>query len=181
MRKLLFIVGISGIVGSLYWYFKKQLELALQYEYSVKDFKIKELTTEGTEIEATIKLVNKSAFEIIVLNYDLEIAYKGNQVVRLISSKDFLIPADTSFDLVASGKIDFDESKKALLPFALSVLQQKPIKVELTGFVKVEFIGLEHTIKFDNETVEYSSNILKEYGLADDFEKLKQKIPFIKK
>jgi len=181
MRKFLFIIGVSGIVGSLYYYFKKQLELALQYEYSVKDFKIKELTTKQTEIEATIKLVNKSSFEIEVLNYDLEISYKNNRFLQLKSSDNFLIPADSSFDLVASGKIDFDESKKALMPFALSVLQEKPIKIELSGFVKVKFIGLEHTVTFENETIEYSSNLLKEYGLADDFEKLKQKIPFLKK
>jgi LEA14-like dessication related protein len=181
MRKFLFILGISGIVGSLYYYFKKQLELALQYEYSVKDWKIKTLTTEGTEIEAVVKLTNKSAFEIEVLNYDITISYKGNEFIRTISEEAFIIPADTSFDLKASGKIDFEGSKKALLPFAMNVLQQKPINVEITGFVKAKFIGLEHTISFDKENMEYSSNLLKEYGLADDFEKLKQKIPFIKK
>ena len=60
-------------------------------------------------------------------------------------------------------------------------MQQNPIKVELKGFVKVKFIGLEHTLTFENESFEYSSNLLKEYGLDDDLEKLKQKIPFLKK
>jgi LEA14-like dessication related protein len=181
MRKVLFILGISGIVGSLYWYFKKQLELALQYEYSVKDFKIKELTDNNTEVEATIKLKNKSSFEIEVLNYDIQILYKGNELIRTISDKGFFIPADSVFDLTASGVVKFEETKRLLLPFALNVLQQKPIKVELKGFVKVKFIGLEHTLTFENESFEYSSNLLKEYGLDDDLEKLKQKIPFLKK
>lgn len=178
MRKVLFILGISGIVGSLYWYFKKQLQLALQYEYSVKDFKIKELTDEKTEVEATIKLKNKSAFEIEVLNYDIQILYKGNQLIRTISDKAFFIPADSVFDLTASGVVEFEETKKLLLPFALNVVQQKPVNVQLKGFVKVKFIGLEHTLNFENQTFEYSSNLLKEYGLDDDLEKLKNKFRF---
>jgi len=181
MRKFLFILGISGIVGSLYYYFKKQLELALQYEYSIKDWRIKSLTPEEAEIEAVVKLTNKSAFEIEVLNYDIKISYKGNEFLNTISENSFFIPADTSFDLKASGKIDFEGSKKSLLPFAVNVLQQKPIKVEITGFVKVKFLGIEHTINFEKESVEYSSNLLKEYGFDDDIEKLKQKIPFLKK
>lgn len=181
MRKFLFILGIAGITGSLYYYFKKQLELALSYEYNLKNFRIRNLTAESAEIETTINLKNKSAFEIEVLDYNLQIFYKNILISNSVSEKSFKILADNEFNVVTTTKIDFGDVKKVLLPFVLNVMQEKPINVEVSGFVKVKFIGLQHTIKFDKEKIEYSSNLLKEYGLDDNWQNLKNKFSFLRK
>lgn len=181
MKKFLFGLGIIGISGSLYYYFKKQLELALSYEYNLKNFKIKNLTTESVEIQTTINLKNKSAFEIEVLDYNLQIFYKNILILNSISEKKFKILADNEFNVITTTKIEFGDVKKILLPFVLNILQEKPINVEVSGFVKVKFIGLEHTIKFAKEKIEYSSNLLKEYGLDDNWQNLKNKFGFLKK
>ena len=41
MKKLLYLLGIGTLGGSLYLYFKKQLDLALSYEYDIAAWKIK--------------------------------------------------------------------------------------------------------------------------------------------
>ena len=175
MRKFLCILGGAGLVGSLYYYFKKQLELALSYEYNLKNFKIKNLTTESVEIQTTVNLKNKSSFEIEVLDYNIQVFYKDILISNSVSEKTFSILADNEFNVVTTTKVDFGDVKKVLLPFVLNVMQEKPINVEVSGFVKVKFIGLNHVIKFQKQKIEYSSNLLKQYGLDDNWQNLKNK------
>jgi len=181
MKKILYIGGFSLLAGSIYYYFKKQLELALQYSYDIKTWKIKTLNTSEVEADITISLVNKSAFKIDVLEYDLDIFYKDILITRTFSTQNIAINPNSSVDVVATANIQFKEAKKALLPVFLNVLERKPINISVAGYVKVKFVGIDHVITFNKDTFEYSSDILQEYGWADDLEKLKAKLPFLNK
>jgi hypothetical protein len=70
MKKLLIFGGILGIGYSFYYYFKKQLNLALAFDYQLKGFEVEELTTTEANIKLVLEVRNKSSFKIIVNSYD---------------------------------------------------------------------------------------------------------------
>ncbi len=181
MKKILYITGIGLAIGSLSYYFKKQYELALQYNYKFDDVKILTLTTDKATIEVAMTLENKSSFEVEILEYDLKISYKNIQIAETASSESFKIVADGAIKLKAKGTIVFEEAKQAVLPFALNVLQQKPVNVTMSGFVKFKFLSITQQINFNKESYQYSANLLKEYGLLEKYKKLQEKIPILKK
>lgn len=181
MKKILIFSGLSIFAASAYWYFKKQLDLALEYDYDVSGIRITKLTESQGAVEADIKLVNKSVFEIEVTQYDLEIYYKDVAVARSYSIENFIIKPDSFSSVRIAGEVSFAAVKDVIFPFFLNVIKQKPVNIAVSGYVKVRFMGIPHTIKFAKEQYEYSSDMLAEYGLLDDWEKLKEKIPFLKK
>lgn len=178
MKKLLYILGMGTLGGSLYLYFKKQLDLALSYEYDIAAWKIKKLTKDEVSADIVIKLVNKSAFEIEVKDYDLNIFYKDIEIARTFSTDSFIIKSNSSTNVTTSTEIQFDSVKRALLPFFLNVLQNKSLSISVNGFVNVKFMGLNHTVKFNKDKFEYSPDTLTNAGIMLD--KLKEKFPFLK-
>ena len=72
MKKILLIGGLSSIGYAFYYFFKKQLDLALSFTYKIKNFEVKEITSKDAKVKATIQVKNNSSFEIEVINYDLE-------------------------------------------------------------------------------------------------------------
>lgn len=179
MKKLLYILGFATLGGSLYLYFKKQLDLALNYDFDVKKWKIRKLNTEEVEADIVISLINKSAFEIEVKSYDLNIFYKDIPLARTFSTESFKILSNSSTDVITTTEIEFDAVKKALLPFFLNILQQKAISISVDGYVNVNFLGFNHTINFNKDKFEYSPDIIKQVGLS--INNLKEKYPFLKK
>jgi hypothetical protein len=57
------------------------------------------------------------------------------------------------------------------------VVKRNPINVEINGFVKVKFLGIPSTIKFDNQQITYSQDLIKDYKLDKGYDKLKEKYP----
>lgn len=181
MKKILYVVGIGALVGSAYWYFKKQLELALQYEYDIKKWKILDLNDQEVKVEIVISLTNKSSFEIEVLGYDLSLFYQNVNIARAFSTEKTKITAQSVIDVKTTATIRFDDLKSAFLPFATAILKKKPINLNVDGYVNVKFINLNHTINFNKDKFEYSSDLLADYGLNDDWDKLKEKYKFLNK
>lgn len=176
MKKILYILGFGALGTAFYFYFKQQLELALSYDYKIATWRIDNLTDKTAEVEVTIQLQNKSAFEVTVEQYDLQIFYKDIPIARAISAGKTQILANSTIPIKMVGTIVFDEAKQALLPLVQTIYQQKPINVQVSGFVKVKFIGINSTITFNKDKFQYSADILAEYGLADKWIKLKEKL-----
>lgn len=181
MKKLLYVLGGIGLCGAAFLYFRKQLDLALSYDYEIDNYYIKALDDEHIEIEADIKLVNKSAFEVSVIEYDLSVFYANAEIGRAFSTESFVIKADSFSQVKATGSVVFNDAKKAVLPLITSMIKRNPIKISVQGYVKVRFMGVPYTLRFQKEEFEYSSDLLLEMGLDDDLEKLKDKLPFLRK
>ncbi len=181
MKNFLYFLGLSTLIGSMYYYFKKQLELALQYEYDVKNWKILKLNTDEAEAEIEISLSNKSSFEIEINEYDLSIFYNDIKVARTFSTQDIKVLAQQKIDIPLTANIQFKEASAAILPFFTDVLKNRPIDITISGYIKVKFLTFEHTIQLEKDKFQYSSNLLEEYGLADDVDKLKTKFKFLNK
>jgi hypothetical protein len=71
--------------------------------------------------------------------------------------------------------IDLKESLSALLPFLKNTLQKKPMVIIANGNVNVTFLGINHTVKLENEQFNYSNNLLADLGLEKPIDNLKNK------
>jgi len=180
MKKVLYALGIGGLIVGLSLYFKKQLDLALSYDYKIANWKILNLTDQEAAVEVTIELENKSAFEVEIEEYDISIFYKDIKIARAFSTDKVKIVANSVVPIKFIGTIEYSEAKPAAFPLIKNILQQKPIEVAALGFVKVKFLGLNHTIKFNKDKFQYSADLLQEYGLSDSWQKLKEKFKFLK-
>jgi len=84
---------------------------------------------------------------------------------------------ESVFTLKTRGVIALDKAKTAVAPFFNDVVKRKPINIEIAGFVKVKFLGIPSTIKFDKQEITYSQDLIAEYKLDKGYDKLKQKYP----
>jgi LEA14-like dessication related protein len=181
MKKVLLLGGI-GLAGfGLYRYFKYQIDLALNYDYKIKNFKILSYDNEKINASIEIEVVNKSNFEILVNEYDLKISYKGKNFANAKKTTPFLVLPNNSFTLKTDGVINVKEAQVTILPFLADVLAKKPINFEVSGFIKVKFIGINYTLNFNNDTFQYSSDLLRDLGLSKKVGSFKQKNPQIAK
>lgn len=181
MKKILLFGGI-GLAGfGLYRYFKYQVDMALNYDYKIKNFQIKGYDNEKIDVSLELELTNNSSFEITVNEYNLNLSYKGKNFATTKSKVPFKVLPNNSFRLKTDGVINVQESKVSVLPFVRDVLAKKPINVEVDGFVKVKFLGINHTLSFNKESFQYSADLLKDVGLSKQVSKFKENNPTIAK
>lgn len=181
MKKVLLIGGL-GLAGfGFYRYFKYQINQAVNYGYSIKNFKVLGNDDESVKIELEIEIQNNSSFEVLVRSYDLKLFYKGKQFATSLSTEEFKVLPNSSFSLKTIGTINLQQSKGAVFPFLMDVIKRKPINIEVTGNIKVKFLGINSTINFDNQQFTYSADLLKDYNLAKPVEAFWQKNPQLAK
>jgi len=181
MKKILLFGGI-GLAGfGLYRYFKYQVDMALNYDYKIKNFKVLGYDNDNINVSIELEITNNSSFEILVKEYDLKLSYKGKNFANTKNNVPFAVLPNNSFNLKTTGVINVKESKVAILPFVQDVFGKKPINIEATGFVKVKFLGINHTINFNNETFQYSADLLKDVGLSKQVNTFKEKNPALAK
>ena len=175
LKKLLFIGGLAGIGFSFYYYFKKQLNLALDLDYSLKNVRITELTASSAKIKTDILIQNKSSFKLNINQYDIEFMYKGIPIARTQSNIPVVIDSDSEFVIEAKGVVDLIQTKKLILPFITDITKKRPINLTLKGFVDINFLNLNYTINLDDKQVTYSTNLLSEIGLEKGYDKIRNK------
>jgi LEA14-like dessication related protein len=175
MKKALIIGGVALAGYGLYRYFKYQVDMAMKYDYKIKN--VKYLGTQGNDVKvsATIEITNKSNFDLTINSFDLELFYNGKKFANVVSDKKIIVNPNDSFDVTGVGVINVNDLKQSLPNFIADVLKQKPINIEVSGNVKVTFMKLNHTIKFDKEQFNYSTDLITEYGFGDKYAKLKEK------
>jgi len=181
MRKILVFSGIGLLAFASYRYFKYQINLALAYGYKIKSVKLGEMTDKYVDVDIVVEIINKSSFEILVRGYDISLSYKGVHIIDIEGSEIFKIMPNNSFELRAKSRVDLEKSKGVVLPFVKDVLSRKPVNLEVSGVVKFKFMGIYSTANLNNQSFEYSSDLLKEYGADKVWEKLVTKYPKIVK
>jgi len=177
MKKALLFSGLALAGFGMYRYFKYQIDKALNYDYKIKDFKIDKIEGSDVNISTAVEIKNRSSFKIKIKEYDLQLAYKGVNFANTRSSAQMDILPESAFILKTSGVISLDKAKTAVAPFISDVFNKRPINVEISGFVKVVFLGIPSTIKFDSQQITYSQDLLKDYKLDKGYDNLKKKYP----
>jgi LEA14-like dessication related protein len=181
MKKGLLFGGI-GLAGfGLYRYFKYQIDLALNYDYKIKNFKVLSYDDDVIKTSLEIEIKNNSSFEILIREYNLKIFFKGNNFANAVSKTPFLVLPNSSFLLKTSGDINVKQTKVSVLPLVQDILAKKPINVEVVGFIKVKFLGINYTLKFNKDEFQYSEDLLAEVGLSKKVNQFKLKNPKLAK
>lgn len=179
MKKVLIIAGV-GLAGfGLYRYFKYQVDLAMKYDYKIKNFKYLGIDGNDIKVSATIEITNKSNFKLVINSFDLKLFFKGKKFSDVVSVKPITIEPNSAFEVTGVGVINVNDIGQSLPSFISDVLKQKPIDIEVEGNVKINFIGINSTIVFNKEKFNYSTDLITEYGFAEKYDKLKDKYPKI--
>ena len=111
----------------------------------------------------------------------MKIFFKGNNFANAVTKTPFLVLPNASFILKTTGEINVKETKVAVIPFVQDVFAKKPINVEVLGFIKVKFLGINHTLNFNKDKFQYSADLLTEFGLGEKVSQFKLKNPTIAK
>jgi len=89
MRKFLLFGGI-GLAGfGLYRYFKYQIDLALNYDYKIKNFVVLGYDNDKIKTSIEIEITNNSNFDILIKEYDLKIFFKGSNFASAVTKNHF--------------------------------------------------------------------------------------------
>ena len=180
MKKVFLFGGIALAGFGLYRYFKYQIELALSYQYALKDFKILPQTKQGViNVSAVFSITNKSSFKVLVKDYDLALFYKDVPFANTKSAQPITVQPNSTFEVIGLGEIDVQKSKVAIIPFAKDVLERKPIDIAVSGKINVVFLGIPTSLNFDKQKFNYSIDLIEDYKLGTAYEKIKAKYPRI--
>jgi LEA14-like dessication related protein len=180
MKKVFLFGGIALAGFGLYRYFKYQIELALNYQYALKDFKILPQTKKGViNVSAVFSITNKSSFEVLVKDYDLQLFYKDVPFANTKSEQAIKVQPNSTFEVTGFGEIDIEKSKIAIIPLAKDILERKPIDVAVSGKINIVFLAVPTSLSFDKQKFNYSVDLISEYNLGNAYEKLKAKYPKI--
>lgn len=175
------LIGSAGLLvvagGITYAYFRHQIKLATNYDYKIKNFRYEGIDGNDIKVSAIIVITNRSNFNLTINSFDLELYYEGKKFSDVVSTNQIEILPKSSFEIKGFGVINLEDVKEGLPTFIMNTLKRKPVNVAVNGTVKVNFMGINSSIIFDKQQFNYSSDILAEYGLADQYEKLKQKTP----
>ena len=177
MKKVLLFGGIAIAGFGLYRYFKHQIDLALNYEYKLKNFTI--LSQEGDLLKVSVifEITNKSSFKVDVKNYDLQLFFKDIPFAVTKSTDKITIQPNSSFEVIGYGEIDIKKTKTLALTLVKDVLERKPIDISVSGKINIVFLGIPTSLKFDKQKFNYSIDLIEDYKLGSAYEKLKLKYP----
>lgn len=176
MKKPLIIGGI-GLMGFGFWYyFNKQLQLAMNLSYKVKDLNVKSITKTNALVDCLIEIRNNSAFQVKVKSYSLFFSFDGNNFAQTQSDVPFIVKADSSFEVGASGNINFNAITDSIIPFLQDVYNKQPINIQIDGFITLDFLKTEHTVELQNKKITYSNNLLADLNIESRFDKLRNGI-----
>ncbi len=165
IKKALYIIGLGGLGYAGYYYFNNQFNLALDWEFKVKDLYVKRFDKQGAEFDFTLSILNKSSFNIEVQNYDIDLLYEGMKVANSTKNEQFKVSAQSWFDIDSSAVIDFGSVTSVLDEFGVSLLKNEPLILNIKGELNLKMYGLSKKIIFNNQEVVVSENISKTLGV----------------
>ena len=151
MKKVLLFGGIAIAGFGLYRYFKYQIDMALNYDYKLKNFEILGQDGDILKVSATFVITNKSSFKVDVTGYDLQIFFKDTPFARTVNTEKITIQPNSSFEIVGFGEINIVKSKILILPLVKDIFERKPIDISVSGVVNIKFLGVPTSLRFNNK------------------------------
>lgn len=171
MRNTLLYIGGGIAVIALYRYFSKQVKLASNWDWRIKNLQLLDVQKDKARVKGIITFVNVSNFNATINNYDITFGYGGVEIGRATEIVPFVVLPDSSFDVKIEGDVFFKNLGKAALPFVADIVNKRPITFEMKGDVSFTFAGITKNLSLTNQKVEYSENLAKEYGFEKTLDK----------
>ena len=164
MRNTLLYIGGGIAVIALYRYFSKQIKLASNWDWRIKNLQLVNVQKDKARLKGTITFENVSNFNATINNYDITFGYGGVEIGRAVELVPFVVFPDSSFDIKVEGDVFFKNLGQAAVPFVTDIINKRPIVFEMKGDVSFTFAGITKNLSLTNEQVEYSENLAQEYG-----------------
>lgn len=157
------VLLIGGVAG--YYYYTGQIKALKGLEFKIVGYKIITATLDKASIELTIRLFNKSAFEVKVLDFFVDVYLDDKKISTLQPVDQFLVP---SKDLngnpsYSDAKIIVTFSPKLIgldaLGFITNYLNKKDMNIRVIGSAKLKssFVTLTVPIEYDTTLKEILS------------------------
>ncbi len=155
MKKKLIIGSIIagvGLIGfGVYKYFKKQIDLAADFDWSLLDVDFSKITTQNLSGKIKFRFFNKSDIEVIVSEFYLDLYLNGQFIGWLRDSNEFLIPAKGYNDI----EFQFTLNPQYIISNIIDIIaistNKKDALFGLVGYMKVKSGFIKSTIKIDCE------------------------------
>lgn len=165
VRTSLIVLGIGGIGYALYNYFNRQLRLALDWDFKIKDLKVNDFTGKGADLSLLVSVENKSLFALTVKDYDIDVIYDGVKIGNATSKKSFVVQSESWFDVPTRAFVAFKGAKGILDNFAIALLKNEPILFDVRGNMNVVFGNIPKKVVFNVEDVIVSTAIGTQLGI----------------
>lgn len=167
MRTLLGFLGIGAIGFGFYTYFRKQLSLALNYEYKIKKLRVLNISENQLKIEGEIEIKNNSSFQVELSSYDLKFSLLGEQVATSSSNTPVVIAGDSSFKMKVNGVVDLKKASGVALNLIKDIALRKPVMFDVNGLINIKLLNIPYTIEFKNDKFTYSTDVLSDSGVSN--------------
>tara|TARA_B100000989_G_C19459772_1_gene435696 strand:+ start:218 stop:778 length:561 start_codon:yes stop_codon:yes gene_type:complete len=173
MFRLLTFLGLGGLGYAFYNYYNKQLDLALDWNYKIKNVKVINITKQGAKLNLLVQVTNKSNFTLNVKDYDLKVIYKGVEVGNSQSIRPITIPSDSFFEAEVITNILFDSAKGLLDDVAIDIITGKPLLVDIKGELNVNYGKIDRKVVVNVKDISVSKNVASDLGISKPIDSVK--------
>ena len=161
MKKTLLYLGGFGLLGgALYYYFKKQADLLLQYQVDIVGVKFGKVSTSSVDMVISVKFTSIADLEAKVNKMYLDVAIEGANVGYVTNDKTFIVPAKghsyIDLNITFNPKLVLGNA----VDIILGVKKNKDINVDLNGFANVSSGMLSTTLP-----IKYHTTIKEYFGI----------------
>jgi hypothetical protein len=149
------IVAGVGLIGfGMYKYFKKQIDLAKDFDWKLLDLDLSKITINNLSGKVKFRFFNKSDIEVVVNEFYLDFYLSGEYIGWLKDSGEFVIPGkgynDISFDFTLNPQYVLGN----IIDIVSIALKKKDAEFSFKGYMKVKsgFVGSTIKISCDCST-----------------------------
>lgn len=149
---VLLVGGASG-----YYYYTEQIKALKELDFGIVGYKLISATLDEAKIQLTIRLINKSAFEVKVLDFFVDVYLDDKKLSNLQPVAPFLVPSKDF-----SGKASYSDaniivtfSPKLIglnaLTLATNYLSKKDMHIRVVGSAKLKssFVTLTVPVEYN--------------------------------
>jgi LEA14-like dessication related protein len=157
MKKLLYAIGLGGIIYGAYRYYQIQSDILYYSKIKMSGLKIKQATAELIIFEVKLKVTNNSEFAFTLMKYNLGIYINNNKVSDVKNSNVNEVLEGNGSTSEISFDVKFNPKQFGLLDLFRQVLSSlKKTVVGVRGDMKIKKgilnidIPLDLTYKVDD-------------------------------
>jgi LEA14-like dessication related protein len=146
------LIAGAGLIGfGIYKYFKKQIDLATDFEWSILKIDFSKITTQNLSGNIKFRFHNKSDIEVLIKEFYLDLYFNREYIGWLRDSKEFLIPAKGYNDIEFEFTLNPQYVISNIIDIIAIATKKKDALFGLVGYMKVQSGFIKTTIKIDCE------------------------------
>lgn len=150
-KPILVATGVGLIGYSIYRYYKKQIEIAKNYEYKVTGLKIVTFAKDEVALDINARITNYSNVSATVKQLYLDVFINGVKAGTVDEVKDIFVQANGYSDFSFRFSFNPQVVLGNLINIVTLSIGLKDVMIALDGYIKVESDFVKATIPFKYE------------------------------